>query len=335
MYKLYNTTIELTRQCNAKCRHCIIDAHKQLENEMSTDRIIRLIEEVHDEGSQVIVFTGGEPFLRKDLPLFLQKTAALNMQTVIMSNGLLIDDKTIKMLSLFDITLGISLDGANSETHDSIRGVSGIFKHFVEIIPKLHKAGIYVAVPTTVMKSNFDKLDAIRDLLIKLEVESWQIQVVKPCRRLNDDELLSEEQYYELAKKIVYYREKYGKKINIVESDCIGYNSSLTHKLYIQNWKGCECGINSVSIESNGNVKGCPNMNNSEGNVSNTEFKEIWQSHNSFKYNRIPSINNLQGYCIECEHKYTCRGGCPTNARTKNNNPYCLYKIETVGIDKN
>lgn len=99
-------------------------------------------------------------------------------------------------------------------------------------------------------------------------------------------------------------------------------------------WRGCECGIYSASIESDGNVKGCPNMNNSEGNVSETSFKDIWQSHDTFIYNRKPTVNNLTGYCKECVHKFVCRGGCPTNNKTKNGSAYCLYKIEQVGCDK-
>lgn len=334
MYKLYSATVELTRQCNAKCKHCIVDAYAKKENEMSTDRILRLIEELHDEGCEDITFTGGEALLRKELPLFLQKAKSLNMRPVLMTNGLLLHDSVIKMLKLFDVTLGISLDGASSETHDNLRGVPGLFKHIVETIPKLKKAGLYVAIPTTVMNSNFDELDKIRDLLIKLKVDVWQIQVVKPCERLNDNEILSEKQYYELAQKIVGYRKKYGKKIEIMESDCIGYNSSMVSGLYLQEWRGCECGIYSVSIESDGKVKGCPNMNVYEGSVFETPFKEIWQNHSSFAYNRRPNIETLTGYCTECKHKYVCRGGCPTNAKTAQNNPYCLYKIETVGCDK-
>ncbi len=333
MYKLYGATIELTRRCNAHCKHCIINAAVEKDNEMSTDRIISLLEELHDEGCQMVTFTGGEPFMREDWPLFLQKAKALDMQIVMMSNGLKIDDSVIKTLKLFDVSLGISLDGATADTHDRIRGVKGIFDHFVEIIPKLKKAEVYTSMATTVMQSNFNELDKIKDLLLKLNADAWQIQVVKPCSRLMDSELLTEEQYYNLAKKIVEYREKYSKKMFIVEADCIGYNSSLTPKLYIQGWRGCECGINSVSIESDGNVKGCPNMNNSEGNVSNTPFKEIWQSHDTFSYNRRPNISSLSGYCAECEHKYVCRGGCPTNCKTSNGSAYCLYKIETVGAD--
>ncbi|MCM1339041.1 MAG: radical SAM protein [Muribaculaceae bacterium] len=333
MYKLYSATIELTSQCNAKCKHCIVDAGKALDSEMTTDRIIRLIEELADQGCQNIVFTGGEALLRREFPLFLEKAKGLNLEIILMTNGLLLNDSTINILKLFDLSLGISLDGADAKTHDSIRGVDGLFDHIVKIIPKLKKAGIYTVISTTVMQSNFDKLDKIKDLLLKLKVNAWQLQVLKPCERVTDSELLTEDQYYKLAQKIVEYRKKFGKKMMIYEADCIGYNSKLTEGLYIKEWRGCECGIFSVSISSDGSVKGCPNMNNSEGNLNDKTFEEIWQDHNSFAYNRRPDLSNLPTYCKECEHKYVCRGGCPTNQRTTKNNTLCLHKIETIGCD--
>lgn len=303
--------------------------------ELSTQEILTLIEDMSDFGCQSIALTGGEPFLRKEWPLFLQKINSLDMQAIFMTNAMLINDDVLDILKLYPNTaIGISLDGPDKETHDYIRGISGIFEHFCNIVPKLKEIGIYVAIPTTVMQSNYDKLDDILNLLISLGVDAWQLQIVKPSERLPKDELLTEKQYYDLAKKITEYRENYLDKINIMESDCIGYFSQLQPKLHIQNWRGCECGIYSVSIEADGNVKGCPNMNNSEGNIKTRPFKEIWADHNSFKCNRSPQIELLKGYCNECKHKYICRGGCPTNPRTQQGSAFCLYKIEQQGFDE-
>ena len=134
MYKLYSATLELTRQCNARCKHCIIDAHSKKENELSTDRIIELIEELHDEGCKDIVFTGGEALLRKEWPLFMQKAHSMDMRCVLMTNGLLLNDDVIKILRLFDVSVGLSLDGATAQTHDGLRGIPGLFDHIVETI---------------------------------------------------------------------------------------------------------------------------------------------------------------------------------------------------------
>ena len=96
MYKLYSATVELTRKCNARCKHCIVDALYEKENELSTERILKLIEELHDEGCEDITFTGGEPFLREEWPLFVQKARSLNMNVVMMTNGLKINDAIIE-----------------------------------------------------------------------------------------------------------------------------------------------------------------------------------------------------------------------------------------------
>lgn len=332
MYNLVTVTLEITRKCNANCIHCIINAGCEKQNELTNNEIIKLLEDVADLGCRNVVLTGGEPFLREEWPIFLAKIHNLGMQAIIMTNALMIDDDVIEILKLYPSTaVGISLDGADAKTHDYIRGINGIFEHFCQIVPKLKQAGIYVAVPTTVMQSNYNQLDDILNLLISLGVDTWQLQVVKPSEKLPEKELLNEKQYYELAQKIAYFRENYSDKISVTESDCIGYFSSLQPKLAIQNWRGCECGIYSASIESDGNVKGCPNMNNSEGNIKQRPFKEIWADHNSFKYNRCPQIELLQGYCKTCKHKFVCRGGCPTNNKDKCGASYCLYKIEQNG----
>lgn len=334
MYNLVTATIEITRKCNAKCIHCIVDAGEEKTDELTSLEIIKLIEDMSDYNPRSITLTGGEVFTKKDWPLYLQKITGLGIRPMMLTNGMLINDEVIDILKLYpNIGLGISLDGAKKETHDYIRGINGIFDHFCEIVPKLRAEQIYVGVPTTVMQSNYDELDDILDLLISLNASAWQIQAVKPYGRLPKEECLTERQFYKLAEKIVYYREHYLDKMNIVEADCIGYYSLFQDKLYIKKWRGCECGIYSCSIEADGNVKGCPNMNNSEGNIRERSFKEIWNDHNSFKYNRTPNIDNLEGYCKECKHKYVCRGGCPQNVKCKSGGSFCLYKIEQQGYD--
>ena len=62
MYNLYTGIIELTRQCNAKCIHCIIDAGQPKFNELSNDQIIKLVEDMSDVGCKFVVFTGGKLF---------------------------------------------------------------------------------------------------------------------------------------------------------------------------------------------------------------------------------------------------------------------------------
>ena len=294
-----------------------------------------LINDLTDLGTKRIIFTGGEPFLREDWPLFALKVNQFNIKPIFMTNGLVVDNNLLDIANLYpNIVFALSLDGADAKTHDYIRGIPGIFEHYCKTVQKLKAMNFQVVSQTTVMQSNINQLDDIAKLQAELDIDSWLIQIAEPNDRLPQKEILSERQFYQVAEKIVELKEKYSGKLPISEADCIGHYSSLQYGLSIHNWKGCQCGIHSCCIEANGNVKGCPAMNNSEGNIRQRPFKEIWQDHNSFKYSRLPDIDNLIGYCKECKYKYACRGGCPENPLTKCGNKYCLYKIEQMGYDK-
>ena len=133
MYNLVQATIEITRKCNAKCIHCIVDAGAAKNEELTNEQIMFLLEDLADLDCKAIALTGGDPFMREEWPLFLQKASSLGLQTVLMTNALAIDEKVIDILKRYDVSVGISLDGPDSETHDYVRGRKGTFEHFVNI----------------------------------------------------------------------------------------------------------------------------------------------------------------------------------------------------------
>jgi len=73
-------------------------------------------------------------------------------------------------------------------------------------------------------------------------------------------------------------------------------------------------------------------MNNSEGNIRNRSFDDIWEDENSFAYNRKPKLEDLKGFCSTCVHKESCKGGCSLNMKNRDGDVYCLYKIENKGF---
>lgn len=337
MYQLQLALWEITSKCNLNCIHCINNSGESNQSdEFSTEEGLKIIEQLAELGCQTVVLSGGEPFIRKDWPIFAHKIQSMGMSLYFMTNGAIINDDDFDILkNLQNISLSFSLDGAVAETHDSIRGKKGAFDKLIKAIEKAVKNNFNVSVSTTINKKNFEELEKIITLSLKLGVKVHQVQLGKLQGRMPESIVLDEKEYYSLAEQIVKLRKKYSNKMKIVEADCIGYYSKLSPELEITTWTGCQCGLNIVCIESNGNIKGCPHRNDSEGNIKNTLLKDIWNDYNKFAYNRRFSQENLKGYCSKCKYGNLCRGGCTANTRsargTEMETPYCLYKIETYG----
>jgi len=337
MYKLELALWEITSKCNLKCTHCINNSgmHSD-ESDLTTQEGLSLIEQLHELGCKNVVLSGGEPFLRKDWSIFAQKIQSLGMGLHFMTNGTVINDDDFDILmNLQNIGISFSLDGAVAETHDAFRGQKGAFDRLLIALDKAVKYKINTSVSSTITKKNFHEIENIINLLIKHGVKYYQIQLGKLQGRMPEDIVLNEREYYSLAEQIVKLRKKYANKINIVEADCIGYYSKLSPHLEIKTWTGCQCGINIVCIDSEGNIKGCPHRHDSEGNFVKSSLKDIWCDYTKFAYNRRFEPDNLIGYCRQCKYGNLCRGGCAVNTRsargTEKETPYCLYKIETYG----
>lgn len=156
----------MTRRCNLKCIHCYSSSRDcDYPGELSTAEGKALIDDLAAFGSPVILFSGGEPLTREDLPELASYATSRGMRAVVSTNGTLL---TARMVGIFkDIGLsyaGISLDGMK-ETHDRFRGVAGAFDETLAGIRRCRDAGVKVGVRFTLNRHNYQDVPAIFDLL--------------------------------------------------------------------------------------------------------------------------------------------------------------------------
>ncbi len=161
----------ITQRCNLKCVHCYAHAKdKAFENELSTDEGKRLLDDLADFGVPVILFSGGEPLVRKDLPELAAYAVQKGMRAVISTNGTLISPKMARTLKEIGLSyVGISLDGMEA-INDRFRGVKGAFKSALEGIKNCQAAGIKVGLRFTINKANVAEIPAIFDLLEEMDI---------------------------------------------------------------------------------------------------------------------------------------------------------------------
>ncbi len=162
----------VTRRCNLKCVHCYAHAQNMtsFEDELSTEEGKKFLDDLADFKVPVILFSGGEPLVRKDLPELAEYAVKKGMRAVISTNGTLITSNKARMLKEIGLSyVGIGLDGMEA-VNDRFRGVKGAFKSAINGIRNCQEAGIKVGLRFTINKFNVDEIPNIFDLLEEMNI---------------------------------------------------------------------------------------------------------------------------------------------------------------------
>ena len=145
----------MTRRCNLKCVHCYakaVDEHGK--DEIDTAKAKEIIKDLAEFGAPVMLFSGGEPMVRKDLPELASFAVEHGMRAVISTNGTLITPAKAKELKEIGLSyVGISLDGGE-EIHDKFRGVQGAYRKALEGVANCRAEGLKVGLRFTVNRRN-------------------------------------------------------------------------------------------------------------------------------------------------------------------------------------
>ena len=157
----------MTNRCNLKCVHCYAEAEAYTaEGELTTEEAKRFIEDVADYNATVLLFSGGEPFMRDDLFELARYAKSLGLRPVISTNGTLITEEKARLAKEAGIMyIGVSLDGLK-EVNDKFRGVNGAFERAVEGMKNCLKVGQKTGLRFTITKHNQDDLEGV---LLKLK----------------------------------------------------------------------------------------------------------------------------------------------------------------------
>lgn len=161
----------VTRRCNLRCVHCYAQAKDvSFENELSTQEGKKLLDDLSEFKVPVVLFSGGEPLVRKDLPELAEYAVQKGMRAVISTNGTMITPNMARILKEIGLSyVGISIDGME-DINDRFRGVKNAFKSAVNGIRNCQDAGIKVGLRFTINKFNVDEIPSIFDMLEEMDI---------------------------------------------------------------------------------------------------------------------------------------------------------------------
>jgi MoaA/NifB/PqqE/SkfB family radical SAM enzyme len=142
--------------CQCRCVHCSADKFKTPDNmELSTDELKRTISDALDLGVGLVVFTGGEPMVRKDIFELVRHVDKKRAIPMMFTNGLLLTDENVKVLAEAGLwSLNISIDHPDPAVHDKLRRTPGCFKSVLEGAARARKAGILTGISTYASKDS-------------------------------------------------------------------------------------------------------------------------------------------------------------------------------------
>lgn len=329
---------ESTRACNYVCRHCRAQAQKQPDpNQLSTREALQLMEQLAEISKPVLIISGGDPLLRKDIYQVAAYASKLGLRVVMSPSGSNITPRVISALKASGVQMiSVSLDGSKPEIHDSFRGVEGAFELSMQNISYAKDGELPFRVNTTVTKHNVTDLDKMLKVVVASGAKEWDVFMLVPTGRGKVEMEITPQQYEATLQHIW--------ELSSVSPIPIKMTCAPMYtRISVQNAKigsvsgharGCMAGNGFCFVSHVGDVYGCGFLPVAAGNIRSQRFSAIYQRSALFVKLRDPSL--LTGKCGLCEFKAVC-GGCRARALSVNGDvlaeePYCKYRPSSVDV---
>jgi radical SAM protein with 4Fe4S-binding SPASM domain len=327
----YVISWNLTYRCNLACEHCYLDAGGKPEvaseafadrSELSTEECFRVVDQVAAFAPEcVLILTGGEPLLRRDIVEIIRYGAAKHLWVVVGTNGVKITANLATILKREGARgLSLSLDALDAERHDRFRRVRGAFRNTVEGAKILAEAELPFIVQTTVARHNVDELPAIADFAHDaLDAKVWNLYFLVPTGRGAHVSDLDDAAYDRVLGALHAIQKQFAGRM-LVNAKCAPHYARILQqrepespflKSYAGGAGGCPAGTHYLGIRPNGDVTPCPYLPLFGGSLKRSSLADIWATSDAFV--EIRERTKLGGRCGDCELNAAC-GGCRARA---------------------
>ena len=184
---------EITRSCNLKCVHCRSSSELEVEShsDISRKKAFQVLDEIASFARPVIVLSGGEPFLHKDVFEIAQYGTKKGFRMCLATNGTFITPEVCEKIIFSGIkVVSLSLDGSNAKIHDDFRCQPGAFQATINGAKMLKQHKIDFLINSSFTKRNQHDLVGCFQLAKKIGAMAWYPFMVIPIGR--GEELLEE-----------------------------------------------------------------------------------------------------------------------------------------------
>jgi len=258
-------------ECNVRCKHCSFfqGAHDKNRKVMNTEQVKKVLADAQELGVSVINIVGGEPTLRKDLPEILRSIDKDLSAVIMFTNGAFLAEKASELKKAGLDGVYVSIDTADAEKHDQIRGSKGLYEKAMKGISEALKVGLTVGISMVVTPESFK--DGEHERMIELAKNIGIHEVIifdsMPTGRFaHRKDLIDNNEWLE---DLIQSVKKYNKDQSYPGVLIYAYATSFRSV-------GCSCGTSYFYISPYGDMMPCDFNHAKQGNVIEKPLYKVW-----------------------------------------------------------
>jgi len=327
---------ELTSDCNLRCKHCYYHDYNEKfvsNDDLSSEKIMEIIDEVAEMNVIHITLSGGEPLLAKNIFEIIKKIKSKNIAIKFSTNGTLVTQDIAKKLSqllnpkMDDVQ--ISLDGACKETHDITRG-KGSFEKTMQGIENLITNGIHPLINFTTTTHNVSELADLYTLTKSFGAKMLSVGKIMSCGSSQEPLVPDTITLFEQVAKVIrlemegdgpFFEMRTFKIFDFVNNPIA--KKYLNARINIKDKSKPEDYIchnhQKINISAKGKVYLCFYAADNDlfpmGNLNNETLLEVWNKRHENNLFQKRALNDM--ICKECEYIKFCHSGCPLSSYQK------------------
>jgi AdoMet-dependent heme synthase len=339
---------EITRACDLACKHCRASAEPfALPGELTFPQAVTFMDDLKSMGCPILIFSGGDPLKRKDLPRLVSYAHRLGLKTATIpaATDLLKKERIQELKEAGLDQIAFSLDFPNAELHDVFRGSPGAFEKTLDAVSWAKELGLPVQINTVITLASLPYLEEMAALVTNLGVVFWEVFFLVPVGRGERLPALSAQSCEDAFEILYRVHKKSSFILKVTEaphyrryvSQMEGTGSMLSPRLTRSEGPGQTMGHAPKAVNSgkgfafvayNGEISPSGFLPKVAGNVKTRLFSEIYREDPLFRDLRDDC--KLLGRCGRCEFKNICGGSRSRSfAMTGNpfaSDPWCAYR---------
>ena len=324
---------EVTRACAFSCVHCRADAqHRRAPGELTTEEGFALIDRFTDFGSPILVFTGGDPMMRKDLFDLIEHAdrAGLRCSLTPTATALPTVARLRRAQAAGVRRIALSLDAPTPDVHDDFRKVPGSWERTMTILRNAREIGLSAQVNTTVTTHNVDLLEDMVRFVKEVGAVQWSVFFLVPMGRGQELSMITPEQHEDVltwlhelslegdfdvkATAAPMYRRIVAQKTAQKSAQQSAHKSErgaagagfAFHDGLDRPVQGVNDGRGFLFVSHLGEIMPSGFLPIVTGNVRTDDVVDVYRNHPLFRRLRDPA--ELTGKCGACEFREVCGG---------------------------